>query len=243
MPETRPIALAHELRRAPSRRLLELVIEHADELKLAEVRQALLNPYADGEVIREIASIRRLMSIYEIKAALARHPRTPEVVAMGFLPGLFWRDLMEISLDVRVRPGVRRAAEGYLVKRLSRLSVGEKMTLARRGAAPVLAELRHDPSPSVIEAVLENPRLTEALLLPMVASEKTSPRNLAQVADHPRWGRPYEVRVALSRNSKTLFRNAFEILPALRRDDLEAVESLERLSSVVRRRARELLDE
>lgn len=241
MSEQHALPLAQRLRQASARQLRELIALHAAELSLTEARQALLNPWVDATAIDELASVRRLMAIDEVRSALARHPRTPEVVAMRLLPGLFWRDLLETSLDVRVRSGVRTVAEGYLVKRLARLSVGEKITLARRAGHGVLATLRHDPSPRVIAALLENPRLTEATLLPMVTSERTPPGNLALVAQSPRWGCCYDLRSGLARNPQAFLRTALAVLPALRRGDLETIAATERLSPVVRHEARELL--
>lgn len=174
---------------------------------------------------------------------LARNSRTPEAVAMRLLPGLFWRDLLEITLDVRVSPGVRAAAEGHLVKRLPRLAVGEKITIARRAGHGALAVLRHDPSLRVLAALLENPRLIEAVLLPLVTSEAASPQQLALVAGNPRWGSGYEIRRALARNPQTLSSTALTLLPTLRRSDLETIAVSERLSWLVRHQARELLGE
>ena len=240
--QTQP-PLASRLRRADSKLLLELVIEHARELTLREVRQILLNPYLTPEIISELAATKRLISTYEVRSGLARHHRTPKVTAQGLLPGLYWRDLAEISREIRVHPLVRRSADAYLIKRLPRLAVGERIAVARMAGRAVLAQLLQDPNPRVVQAMLDNPRLLAETLLPMVASEETLPRQLQLVAENERWSRRYDVRAALSLNPRTLFRTAFEILPTLRRDDLEAVAAAERLSSVVRRRARALLDQ
>ena len=113
--------------------------------------------------------------------------------------------------------------------------------IARRASPDVLARLRTDPSLYVIKALLQNPRLTEAVLLPAVASESTLPRVLDLVAAEPRWGTRYEIRLALSRNPRSPFRVILEILPSLRRQDLLTVASQESHSSVIRRRADELL--
>ena len=66
--------------------------------------------------------------------------------------------------------------------------------------------------------------------------------NLDLVARTPRWGTRYEIRVALSRNTRSPFRVIFDVLPTLRRQDLAIVAHREEHSSIVRARARELLD-
>lgn len=233
--------LAHRLRRVGLRELHALVTRHLKDFTMREVRQVLQNPHASAEVIEELLGARHLLSIYDVRRAIARHRRTPEPAAMRFIPGLFWHDLAEITLDVGLRPAVRRSAEKYLIQRLPRLSLGEKITLARRAVGEVVARLRRDPSPRVIEALLENPRLTVNLIAPLAATSD-SPRILDVVAKSARWGQCYEVRSALAGNYSTPFRAVFAILPTLRRPDLVRIALDEEHSSVVRNRAREILE-
>lgn len=240
-PSTAPENLAARLRQASSRQLLELIPVHARELTVREARQILFNPQVTAPAIEELASIRRL-STYEFKSALARHFRTPQTVALRFISSLFWRDLLDIAADMRIAPAVRRVAEKYLVRRLGRLAVGEKMAITRRATPAVISHLRHDPSLPALRSLLENPRLTEELLLPTVTDARTLPRGLDLIARNPRWGSRYEIRIALSRNPRAPFRAIFEILSRLRRVDLLAVAEMEEHSSVVRHRARELIE-
>ncbi len=227
---------------ANAKQLVEL-IGGARELTPRQVYRVLRNPFVTAEAIEALLGVRGLLASYQVRSAIARHRRTPETVALRFISGLFWRDLLEISVDMRLSPAVRRVAEKYLVRRLGRLTAGEKMAVARRAAHVVLAHLRQDPSLHVVKALLQNPRLIEAVLLPMIASESTLPRILDLVASNPRWGLRYEVRLALSRNTRSPFRVILDILPNLRRCDLEAVANQESHSSVVKRRADELLAE
>ncbi|MEO7795283.1 MAG: hypothetical protein ABIV06_10970, partial [Thermoanaerobaculia bacterium] len=131
----------------------------------------------------------------------------------------------------------RRASEMRLVERLPALAVGEKMAIARSAAPGVLSAVRHDPTPRVIAALLENPRLTEGLLLPLLASEAALPAVLAVVAGNPRWSVRYPVRLALCQNSRTPLERALMLLPLLKRGDLEGVSANVRLPLPLRRRA------
>lgn len=235
--------LHRRLREAGSEELAALVEEHARELTPPAVLHALRNPYCTAEVVEKIAGETRLLSFYEVRHEIARHPRTPEVVALRFVPGLYWRDLAEIGLDIRLRPVVRRAAEQHLLTRLPQMALGEKMTLARRASPGVLAHLRHDPSPRVIVALLDNPRLTEGTLAPLVASAATPPAVLELIASDRRWGVRYPLKVALSRNPATPLDTAWRILGTLRKSDLKPVAADSRLPEPLRRRARVLLGE
>ena len=144
---------------------------------------------------------------------------------------------MRLGLDMRLHPIVRRAAESRLVERLPVLAVGEKMAIARSAPPGVLSALRNDPTPRVVAALLENPRLTEGLLLPLVASEGALPSVLAVVAGNPKWSVRYPVRLALCQNARTPLDRVLILLPLLKRGDLCSVAANPHLRLPVRRRA------
>lgn len=232
---------AASLARLDGRRLHDLVERHGAQLSAAQVRRILRNPFVTAELIDHLAALRPQHGSAAIRRAIARHPRTAATTALRFVADLLWRDLVEIGVDVRLPAAVRRAADKYLIQRLPRLATGERLAVARRAGAPILAHLRRDPQPPVIAALLENPRLTVATLLPLAADPRCRPQVIDTVARCARWARRYEIRLALCLNPQTLFRAAFELLPGLRRDDLARVAETAALSSVVRRRAGGLL--
>src|SRR5689334_14556546 len=102
------------LREAGSEEPLELLRAHAGELTAPAVRNALRNPYCTAETIEEIANGRRLLSFYEVRRDIVLHPRAPETLAARFVPTLWWRDLVALALDTRLRPTLRRTAEVHL---------------------------------------------------------------------------------------------------------------------------------
>lgn len=236
-----PGSLTVRLRRSNQSDLLSLVEARGRELKLRDVRQILLNPHCDRQVIEALLAIRSLVATYEIRAALCRHRRTPQAAAMRHVVDLFWRDLVDIAGDQRLSPALRHSANRTLQQRLPRLSVGEKMALARRATGAVLAELSQHPDLRVLSAVFDNPRLTVQDLVPLASDAHSKPRQLELLANHPRWGRPYEVRAALARNPQAPFRVLFALLPDLLREDIQEVARIESHSSIVRQWAREEL--
>lgn len=238
-----PQDLKQQLRSAQGSRLEELVEGYGHRLGLSDVRQLLLNPFVTADVLESLAANRRLMAERTVRAAVTSHHRTPPPVALRFVSSLFWRELLEIVVDVRVSAAVRRAAENYLVQRLTRLTVGEKVALARRAVGRVARELVVDPTLRILDALLANPRLTEQELMPLLTSSRAQPRALEKVAESERWGNRYEVRLALCRNPRTPSRNVVELLPTLQRDDLQAVAEKEEHGWVVRHRARQILEE
>jgi hypothetical protein len=233
--------LARRLREAGPEELAALVAERGEAIDAGAARQALRNPYLTAEVVAALLARKELLTSRELRRDLAACPLTPRIEALRFVAGLFWRDLMEIGLDMRVPPAVRRAAERHLAARLPGLSVGEKVALARRAGGGVIALLRLDPTPRVIAALLDNPRLTEGALAPLVHAERAAPEVLRTIAEDRRWGVRYPIRVALSRNPRTPQATALSLLPQLKRPDLEAVAEHARLAPAVRRRAKTLL--
>jgi len=238
----RPRNLLSRLSSAPAEEVEGLISEYRDHLSLADLRAVARNPYARAETLEALASVRGLTASYEARALLARHRRTPQVVAMRFVAGLFWQELKEIALDVRLAPPLRYLAEKYLLQRLPRMSIGERMTLSRRAPAETLARLCSDVDLRVLEAALENPRLTEERLIPFLLSPKTHPRRLQKVALHPRWSCCYEVRLALCHNPLTPLACSLPLLEFLRRQDLASLVASERVPSMVRFEASHLLE-
>jgi hypothetical protein len=239
-PEPEP-ELHLRLREAGSEELLALLRAHAGELTAPAVRHALRNPYCTAEAIGAVAAEQRLLSFYEVRRDLALHPRTPATLAARFVPTLWWRDLMALALDTRLRPALRRTAEIHLGTRLPELAVGEKVALARRASPGIISQLRLDPSPRVIAALLDNPRLTEGMLAPVLHSASTSPAILELIANDRRWGVRYPLRLALVRNPATPLKISWRLLEALRKADLRPVATDPRIPEPVRRRARVLL--
>ena len=233
--------LRSRLREAGESELLDLVREHAEELDPGAARLALKNPYAGREVIEILLEQRRLLTSQEVRRDLVAHPKTPETRSLNLLAGLFWRDLVKLGASVRTRPRVRRAADLRLAEKLPTLSVGERAAIARQAGPGAMTRLRHDTNPRVVAALLENPRLTEGILGPMLSSETASPEVLARVAEDRRWGLRYGVRLMLARNPRTPIQTALGILSGLKKRDLNAVSSDWRIAAPVRRRANLLL--
>ena len=230
------------LQQAGSDELLELLSTRSQDFDVPAVRQMLRNPYLTPEVVEELMTLPRLLAAYEVRSAVARHPRTPPIHSQRMIPTLFWRDLLEVSLDTRISPLVRRLAERHLIQRLPAITLGEKLSLARRASHHVLHHLRTETEPRVIEALLENPRMTEGILLPLVGRESTPPEVLRVIARNRRWGQSYGIRSQLCRNPRTPGVVVVGLLSGLKLSDLRLVMGDARLPSRTRARARELLE-
>lgn len=217
--------------------LSALISGRLPEIDARAARQAFRNPFLTGALIEALVASPELAAAYEVRREVVLHPRAPRLLALRFVAGLYWADLVRVGTDPRLHPVVRRAADQRLIERLPGLAAGEKMAVARSGSAAVISALRLDPTPRVTGALLENPRLTEGLLMPLAASDRASPAVLARLASDARWGVRPGVRYALCRNPATPLASAFALLPLLAKRELEAVAHDLRLPLPLRRRA------
>ncbi len=229
--------LRRRLRESAEEPLLALLREHAGELGPEDALQALANPFLTAAGVELLAAQGRVTAAYEVRRALAMDRRTPEILARRFLGGLYWHDLVAAGADMRLAPLLRRAADLLLATRLPGLSPGEKMAVARRASLGLVAHFRDEANPRVLGALLENPRMTEGALLPLLHRERVPPAVLEVVANDPRWGVRYPIRLALARNPSTPVQIALRTLPHLRKSDLVTVARDLRLAAAVRRRA------
>ena len=151
----------------------------------------------------------------KLRLAIVEHPRTPRYVSMSMLRNLFTFDLMRVALAPSVPGDIKRAAEETLIHRLETISPGEKLSLARRASGRVAGALLVDSEPRVIQAALENARLTEPPIVRTLTRPDTPASFVQALCRHPKWSLRREVRVALLRNDKTPATYAIEIARGL----------------------------
>jgi hypothetical protein len=234
-------AVRADLGLAGERELRNLVRSGFEGLSATELRALFGSPFLTEPVIREVLERPEAMATHEIRCAVALHRNTPLHEALRLVPTLYWSDLVDVGRDTRARPQVRRAAHQALFERYEGLAVGERVAIARRAGVDLLSRVRHDPAPRVVQAMLENPRLTEGVLMPLLASGAARPDVLRAVAASERWISRYQVRRLLCRNRKTPRDVVLPLLPRLKKGDLRAIESDPGLDAGVRQRAGLLL--
>jgi hypothetical protein len=114
-------------------------------------------------------------------------------------------------------------AEETILKKLAGMPRGEKISLARRGTGRLAACLLFNPDPESIRAALDNPSLTEAHLLKVLAREDLPSAVVEQLSQHPRWSHHYYLRLALIRNPLTPFARVLAFLPDMAVNDLREI--------------------
>ncbi len=171
----------------------------SEDLALALLKRADLAAEALEALFRN-ASVSKLR---KVKMALASHLHTPRRIALQLIRDFYSFDLMQFALTPVVPADLKRVADELLVARLSSISLGERISLTRRGSAAVAAALLLDKEAAVWRPALENPRLTEAAVVKVLLRPTASAALVEAVSHHSKWSVRPEIRSALLRNDKT----------------------------------------
>ena len=195
------------------------------QLREQDVLDALRNPYCTVEVAEAIASSPELLAAHTVRELLSSFRGLPFARAMDLIATLPWTSLLAVAQNPKSPPTVRRHAEKKLVLTLSRMSLGEKVALARRVHRVLLRPLVESGDGQVLEALLDNQRLTENDVVLILNTVVAPPEFYGQLARHRRWGQAYGVRLALVRCRHVPLPVALSVLVQLRSGDLAAVAS------------------
>jgi len=194
-----------------------------------------------GLLLEEISERKTWRANYRVRLGLAAHPHTPRLIAMRLLRELHLMDLVRISLLPTSSMELRRLADERVLAQLPQLPLGQKLTLARRGSARLAAGIvAHGPEQAA-RVALDNSFLTESQLLKSLAKESLPARIAAAVAEHAKWSKLVNIRVALLRHPHAPPECIPELVSGLPRREIEDLLELTRISENVRVQLREEL--
>ncbi len=176
-----------------------------EDTVLALLKQPDLSP----EVIEKLSQS-GVMKLRKVKLALAGHPKTPRHLSLPMVRHLFTLDCMYLALTPIVPSDVKKAAEDALINRLETISSGERLTLARRASGRIAGELLLDKEPRVMQAALENSRLTEVSVVKAVLRNDAPAPLIHEICHHGKWSLRREIRIALLRSQHTPMAKAIE---------------------------------
>ena len=175
------------------------------------------------EVLRELSQHAEAARSYRVKLALVRHPKTPRLVSLPLMKFLYLFDLVRVSQAPAAPGEVKMVAEETILRKLEALPRGEKITLAREAPGRVAAALLVTPDEELIRAALNNPYLSEAHLLKVLARNKLPAVLVELISHHERWSHAYQLRLALIRNPLTPFARVLAFLPDISVNDLRDI--------------------
>jgi hypothetical protein len=192
-----------------------------------------------SEAIEALSKNASIAKSRKLRLAMAAHPRAARHLPLRLIREFYTFDLMHFALLPPVAADLKRAAEELLVSRLASVTLGERITLARRASGYVAAALLADKEKRVWQTALENSRLTEAAVAAVLVRSKTTQALVEAVCRHPKWSLRQEIRLALLRNEKTPLARALEFArtlpPAQLRDILRSSRLPQRVRNCLRK--------
>jgi len=226
-----------------------------EDLALALLKRADLPP----EVLEQIARNASALKSRKVKIALVRHPHTPRHVSVPLARQFYTFDLMKVALSPSVPADVKVAVDNVLISRLKTVTLGERLTLARRASGRVAAALLLEVESGdgkivhakmiagktsaagtvarktrVMQTALENQRLTEALVIKSVLGSAASAALVHAVARHAKWSRRREIRAALLRTAHLSLARALEFSREIPAPVLQEVLASSRLPAPIK---------
>jgi hypothetical protein len=180
--------------------------ELTEDLALAELQRADIS----ASEIAMLAKSSAAAKSRKVALAVVRHARTPRHVSIPLLRRMFTFDLMQVTLTPAMAADIKRAAEEQILARAESLSLGEKISLAKRASGRVAAAFLQDPERRVIAPALDNTRLTESLIVQALMKPGAPAELFERVSGHRSWAQRREVQIALLRSEKTPLERAQE---------------------------------
>lgn len=214
----------------------EVASESAADPRLTENLALALLERRDlpAAALEQLAKHRCLKKSRKVRLALLTHPRTPRFASLPLLKHLHTVELMQVALTPEVPADVKASADEVILNRRETVSPGEKLTLAKRGSGRLAGALLLDPEPRIIAAALDNPQLTEALVIKALLKPR-SPQALAElVCKHAKWSLRADVQRALLLHAGTPLGSALVFARKIPSDTLAEILRQSRLSEKVR---------
>ncbi|HWR14634.1 MAG TPA: hypothetical protein VN577_07380 [Terriglobales bacterium] len=171
-----------------------------------------------GTALQDLSKNANAMKNRAVIVGIVSHPRTPRFVSLPVARHLFPFELMTVAMQPAVPADVKMAIEHILVDKVEQLSLGERITLAKRGPTRVAEALLRDKELRVVETALLNPYLVEACIIRTLMQDEIDIRFVEMIARHPKWSLRTDVRCALLRNANTPMAVALQLAHTLPAD-------------------------
>jgi len=227
-----PPLLESQIHSVSSDDLLRVAADPAltEDLALALLKRADLPP----EVLEQLAKNGNALKLRKVKVALVCHPHTPRHVSVPLARQFYTFDLLKVALSPSVPADVKVAADQMLIARLKTITIGERLSLARRASGRVAGALLLDSETGIMRTALENPRLTEVFVIQAVLRPQASAAFIQAVAQHSKWSYRREIRIALLRTEYLSLARALEFSRGLPPPFLREVLQSSRLPARIR---------
>ncbi len=183
---------------------------------------------------------KELFKFYSIQKEMINHPHCPQEISMNILPNLLPIDLLRLAKNMRISPFIRRQAETIFIQKWPKIPMGEKISHARRATPYVLKNLKSEDNPMVLKAILENPSLTEDILLEIINSPGVSINALKEIFNS-HWKNRYSIKLAIVRSPSTPISIILQMIPLLQKKDLQLLINEPDTHYIIKEKAKEIL--
>jgi len=177
-----------------------------EDLALAKLKEADLS----SDVIEEISRDTSALKSRKVRLAIAAHSHTPRRIALRIIRELYTFELMQFALTPAAAADLKRVADELLLSRLTSITLGERISLARRSSTLIAGALLLDKESKVWQLAMENARLTEVAVVKALQRTTATPAFVEAVSHHSKWSVRNEVQIALLRNAHTPMAKAIE---------------------------------
>jgi hypothetical protein len=200
-PEDQSRTLAERAQSRDPEELLAVASGHAlsEEIALALLTRRDLPP----NVIEAISKNPAVTKNRKVNLAIASHPRAPRHVSLPLTRYLYTFDLVKIALLPAVPADVKVAVDETIISRLEQISEGERLTLAKQASGRVAGALLLDRQERIVQAALNNPKMTEAIVIKALGDREATAAMVRLVCSHSQWSVRRDIRLALLRNQHT----------------------------------------
>ncbi|HKX82740.1 MAG TPA: hypothetical protein VJL58_00840 [Pyrinomonadaceae bacterium] len=120
---------------------------------------------------------------------------------------------------------------------IMRMGMKDRVKLAMKGDREARNILIRDPNRIVVQAVVNNPRITEQEIEKIAAMRTVPEEILRSIANSRQWSKSYAVVHNIARNPRAPIANVLTILARLQLKDLAALANNKNVSDAVRRQA------
>ena len=219
-----------------------LALAARDDLDEGRALSIIRSPFCSPEVAHRISENKRILGSHKVRELICSVRGVPNGQVLDLLATLPWLSLLLLAQAPQTPPLVRRQAERRLIEKVPRLTSGEKIALARRAHRKLLRVVAATGIGEVLQALLENPRLTETDIQVLLAQEKPPSEVFVALIRNPRWSRRRGVRMAIARNRAAPLPIALSAMAQLAPGELLDIAEDRTVDARVRRAASALKD-
>lgn len=224
--------ISNQIRTIANRKILEAIVNNPASSIRAKAQAE--------EWLRLYYSKKEDLKIIEVVEELAEEGNLEELEVIEEVEEL--EELEEIPEEISEEKEKKKSMFALGWDDIKKLPIPAKIKLALMGTKMHRAILIRDPNKTVVDAVLESPKLTEDEIEGYSKMKSLSQDVIRKIANTREWTRSYTITVNLVKNPKTPPQIAMSLLRRLREKDIKEVASSREVPAVIRREAQKLLD-